>query len=76
MLARNVPQELKERFGRSGARVLERDDGTVLTFSHEDAAGAAVREIVVAGGRLVSLLPHRDTLETLFVQRARGAAHP
>src|SRR3989440_2050409 len=76
VLARNVPQELKERFGRSGARVLERDDGTVLTFSHEDAAGAAVREIVVAGGRLVSLLPHRDTLETLFVQRARGAAHP
>jgi hypothetical protein len=35
-----------------------------------------VREIVTAGRRLVSLLPHRDTLEALFVQRARGTAQP
>jgi len=76
VLAQAVAPDLKTRLAASGARVLERDDGTVLTFTDQDAADAAVREIVSAGGRLVSLQPHRDTLEALFVQRARGSAHP
>jgi len=76
LLAQDVPAQLKTRLASDGARILERDDGTVLTFASEASAHAAVREIVTAGGRLVSLLPHRDTLEALFVQRARGTAPP
>jgi len=76
VLAQGVPPDLQTRLASNGARVLERDDGTLLTFADQAAADSAVREIVVAGGRLVSLQPHRDTLEALFVQRARGSAHP
>jgi ABC-2 type transport system ATP-binding protein len=74
--AQNVPPDLRARLAQDGARVLERDDGTVLTFADQDSADSAVRAIVSNGGRLVSLLPHRDTLEHLFVQRARGSARP
>jgi len=76
VVAQNAPRELVSRLASDGAQVLERDDGTVLTFPTEEAADAAVRQIVTGGGRVVSLAPHRDTLEALFVQRARGSAHP
>src|SRR5207253_3013812 len=35
-----------------------------------------VRDLVGAGGVLISLAPHRQTLENLFVQRARDGAAP
>src|SRR4051812_21412804 len=76
VVAQNVPRDLVARLASDGAKVLERDDGTVLTFSSEESADLAVRELVAKGGRLVSLAPHRDTLEALFVQRARGSAQP
>ena len=76
IVAQNVPKELTARLGTDGARILERDDGTVLTFTDQGKADVAIREIVAAGGKLVSLSPHRDTLEALFVQRARGSAQP
>ncbi|MFL5423310.1 MAG: ABC transporter ATP-binding protein [Myxococcales bacterium] len=76
VVAQNVPRDLVARLASDGAKVLERDDGTVLTFSSEESADLAVRELVAKGGRLVSLAPHRDTLEALFVQRARGSANP
>jgi ABC-2 type transport system ATP-binding protein len=76
VVAQKAPPGLVARLAADGARVIERDDGTVLTFANEESADLAVRAIVAAGGRLVSLSPHRDTLEALFVQRARGAAQP
>src|SRR3954464_3014856 len=76
VLAQDVPRDLVARLASDGAKVLERDDGIVLTFPSEESADVAVRAIVSNGGRLVSLLPHRDTLEHLFVQRARGSARP
>src|SRR4051812_25356615 len=76
VLAQEVPPDLKARLATDGAKILERDDGTVLTFANQSSADAAVRDIVTGGGRLVSLSPHRDTLEALFVQRARGSAQP
>jgi ABC-2 type transport system ATP-binding protein len=74
LVARGMAPSLIERFQKAGATVLERDDGVVLTFSSEPEAQEAVRAIASAGATLVSLLPHRETLETLFVQRARAAA--
>src|SRR4051794_24843111 len=76
VVAQNVPRDLVARLASDGAKVLERDDGIVLTFPSEESADVAVRELVATGGRLVSLAPHRDTLEALFVQRARGSANP
>jgi len=76
VVAQNAPRELVARLASDGAQVDERDDGTVLTFPSEESADLAVRALVAGGGRLVSLSPHRDTLEALFVKRARGSAQP
>jgi ABC-2 type transport system ATP-binding protein len=59
--------------GAPSGRVIAKDgDRLTVSFPDEDAAQAAVREIVNRGGRLVSLTPHRETLEDLFVRRAAG----
>src|SRR6267154_631026 len=63
VVAQNAPRELVARLASDGAQVVERDDGTVLTFPSEESADLAVRALVAGGGRLVSLSPHRDTLE-------------
>ncbi len=70
------PDQLADRLAGEGAQVLRRDGAVVLTFPSEAPAQAAVRAIVGAGGVLVSLAPHRQTLESLFVQRARDGAAP
>jgi ABC-2 type transport system ATP-binding protein len=73
LVARGVPAAVVERFRREGASVLERDGATVFTFASEADGQDALRALAAAGATVVSLLPHRDTLETLFVQRARAA---
>jgi ABC-2 type transport system ATP-binding protein len=72
VVARAVPDGMLRGFAEDGAEVMQRDGAVVLTFSSEPRAQEAVRAIVSAGGVLVSLSPHRDTLESLFVQRARA----
>ena len=65
-----VGDGLKERYAQV-ARPLERDGQLVLRFSDEEAAQAAARDALDHGGRLVSLTSHRESLEELFVRRAR-----
>ncbi len=67
-----IGSALKERFAKV-ARTLERDGQLVLRFSDEEAAQAAAREALDQGGRLVSLVTHRESLEELFVRRAKEA---
>ena len=74
IVARAVPEAVAERLAKQGAEVMHRDGALVLTFPSEAPAQAAVQAIVAAGGVLVSLSPHRQTLESLFVQRARDEA--
>jgi ABC-2 type transport system ATP-binding protein len=52
-------------------------DGDALTvsFADEQGADAAVRALLAAGGRVLSLTPHRETLEDFFVRRL-GEAEP
>jgi ABC-2 type transport system ATP-binding protein len=76
VVARGLKPGLLARLAADGAQVMERDDGTVLTFRDEEKAQQAVRALLLEGGRLISMAPHRDTLEQLFVQRARAAAAP
>ena len=71
-----MPDQLAERLAVEGVQLMRRDGAVVLTFPSEPPAQEAVRAIVGAGGVLVSLAPHRQTLENLFVQRARDAATP
>ncbi|GAO02304.1 ABC transporter ATP-binding protein [Anaeromyxobacter sp. PSR-1] len=50
---------------------LLRADGDRLTVVFDDAlaADAAVSAVVRAGGKVIALTPHRDTLEDFFVRR-------
>jgi ABC-2 type transport system ATP-binding protein len=76
IVARNIPAELQQRLVSDGAQAMQRDGAWVLTFSAEAPAQEAIRAIAASGGLLVSVAPHRQTLESLFVQRARASAAP
>jgi ABC-2 type transport system ATP-binding protein len=53
-----------------GGQLLARDgDRLAVSFADEGAAQAAVRALVAGGGRLISVVPHRETLEEFFVRR-------
>jgi ABC-2 type transport system ATP-binding protein len=51
-------------------RLLAREGArTTVVFDEEEAADAAVRAVVGAGGRLLALTRHRETLEDFFLRR-------
>jgi ABC-2 type transport system ATP-binding protein len=63
-----VPQGSRGMFDRG--RCLTRDaDRVTVTFEDEASADAAVRALLAAGGRLVSVTPQRETLEDFFLRR-------
>ena len=74
LVVENVAPELVEKLQQDGTRVLRRDRATVLTFADESRAREALSAAVSSGATVVSLTPHRRSLEELFVSRARGKA--
>jgi ABC-2 type transport system ATP-binding protein len=61
----------------SGQLIRQDGDRLTLSFPDEGAAASAVNAVLRAGGRILSLTPHRDTLEDFFVRRlaeVHGAA--
>jgi ABC-2 type transport system ATP-binding protein len=74
LVVENVSAELVDRLQKDGTRVLQRDRATVLTFADEARARDALSAAVSSGATVISLTPHRRTLEELFVSRARGKA--
>jgi len=74
LVVENVADDLVEKLRQDGTRVLRRDRATVLTFRDEGRARAALAAAVSSGATVVSLTPHRRSLEELFVSRARGKA--
>jgi ABC-2 type transport system ATP-binding protein len=69
-----VPEGAREALARG--RLLARDaDRLTVVFDDERAADAGVRAVLAAGGRVVAVTPHRETLEDFFVRRlAEGEA--
>jgi ABC-2 type transport system ATP-binding protein len=58
----------------AGGRLIAREGArTTLLFDEEGAADAAVRALVAAGGRVVALTRHRETLEDFFLRRLGDA---
>ncbi|HZZ85679.1 MAG TPA: ABC transporter ATP-binding protein [Anaeromyxobacteraceae bacterium] len=53
----------------AGRVIAEDGERITVAFGDERAADAAVREAFAAGGRLLSLTPHRETLEDFFLRR-------
>jgi ABC-2 type transport system ATP-binding protein len=74
LIVEKLPAELEEKFRNGGVQMLQRDRAMVLTFAQEEQAQEALRASLGAGATVVSLTPHRRSLEELFVARARGTA--
>jgi len=74
IVAAGITPELVQRLEQGGARALRRDGSWVLTFVAEGPAQEAARAVMAGGGTIVSLTPHRQTLEELFVRRAQAVA--
>jgi len=73
-LPAELPAPLAQLVAAANAGSLRSDRSWVLTFTDEARAQEAVRAAFAAGGTLVSFTPHRNTLEELFVSRARASA--
>lgn len=74
VIVERIPESLRELLRSRAIRALTKGDGLALTFGDEAVADAAVSEVVAAGGRLVSLTRHRESLEDLFMRRAGRVA--
>jgi ABC-2 type transport system ATP-binding protein len=53
----------------AGHLVARDADRVTWAYDSEADADAAVRAVVLAGGRVVSVVPHRETLEDFFMRR-------
>jgi ABC-2 type transport system ATP-binding protein len=61
----------------NAGRIVRADaDRLTVAFDDEAHADQAVAAIVHAGGRVLSLTPHRDTLEDFFVRRLAETREP
>jgi ABC-2 type transport system ATP-binding protein len=59
----------------AGGDLLAREGASTTCLFHDEAvADAAVGRVVAAGGRLVTLTRHRETLEDFFLRRLAGGA--
>jgi len=74
LVVENAAPTLIAKLEQDGVGVLRRDRATVFTFTDEVHARAALSTAVTAGATVISLTPHRRSLEELFVTRARGKA--
>ena len=67
-LVLDVPEAARDRI--AAGKLLSRDeDRHAMTFPDLESANAAVAGVLAAGGTLVSLVPHRETLEDFFLRR-------
>jgi ABC-2 type transport system ATP-binding protein len=76
VVAQDVPDALVASLQQGGASAMRRDANVILSFADPVQAQASVVTLSQAGAKLVSVQPHRHTLEDLFVRRAQGAARP
>jgi ABC-2 type transport system ATP-binding protein len=71
-----VPGPVRDRLA-AGRVLSQEDDKFTVVFPDEAAADAVLRAVLGAGGRVVSLTPHRETLEDFFLRRlGEGGAAP
>jgi ABC-2 type transport system ATP-binding protein len=68
-----VPAETQGDLAAGATRQRVEGDTHYLTFADEDAAQHAAAAVIQAGGRVVALIPHRQSLEDLFLASAGPA---
>ena len=70
-----APADAVEGLRRFEGTHREAAEGHVLSVDDQPQADAFVRALLEAGGQLLQLLPHRQSLEALFVSEAQRYAH-
>jgi ABC-2 type transport system ATP-binding protein len=68
-----LPEGRRQPLGR-GRIISTEGERVTAIFDDAGAADAAVRALLDAGGKLVALTPHRETLEDFFLRRTREGA--
>jgi len=64
----DVPEAAREAV--AAARLVSRDGSRLgLSFADLETANRAVAAVLASGGDLLSMVPHRETLEDFFVRR-------
>jgi ABC-2 type transport system ATP-binding protein len=72
-LTADLPAGRREPLERGRVISAEGERATAV-FDDAGAADEAVRAVLAAGGRVVALTPHRETLEDFFLRRMREGA--
>ena len=67
-LTASLPAGRREPLAR-GRVISEEGERVTAVFDDAGAADASVAAVLAAGGRLVALTPHRETLEDFFLRR-------
>jgi ABC-2 type transport system ATP-binding protein len=63
-----VPAAARERVGH-GKLLRQEGERLTLSFADEEGADAALKAVLLAGGRLIDCTQHRETLEDFFMRR-------
>lgn len=74
VLWRIANPQAEARLVQGPGRHLETSEGRVMQTGSQAEANAFLAEVVGAGGEILQVTPHRQTLEELFVTEARSVA--
>jgi len=65
-------ESLLESLKKLSSRIIRRGDEVFIHLEREENLDNAIKHITDEGGKLLSLIPHRETLEEYFVREFRG----
>jgi ABC-2 type transport system ATP-binding protein len=67
----NLDPKFRPEVSALAAKTVERDDKLMLTFSDQPAADKALKLCLERGGRVVSFIPQRRSLEQVFLEEVK-----
>jgi len=72
--AGDLPDDLLPELKKVGERVVVRDSTVHLRVADEETGQKVLRMVLNRGGKILSYVPHRQSLEDYFVQQATGGS--
>jgi ABC-type multidrug transport system ATPase subunit len=67
----SLEQKFRPEVSSLAAKTVERDDKLMLTFGDQPAADKALKLCLERGGRVVSFIPQRRSLEQVFLEEVK-----
>ncbi len=69
-----VADELNESLRKESSKCVTANGRVCLTVEGEDAVPAILKQALAGGAKVVSVTPHKETLEELFVRNAMASS--